>query len=116
MSTLDSLFMVTEELLDLLSLPIEKEKREEAIERINSLLDSRDNLIADIKPPYTEKEKQLGAEIVRMNKIIDAKLAEIKLEIQTDLALVKKGKTISKKYTNPYQVGPADGMFFDKRK
>ncbi|MEH7235794.1 flagellar protein FliT [Bacillus sp. JJ1562] len=116
MNALDSLSRVTEKLLDIVSQPIPKEKREEEIERINTFLDSRETLIPEIKPPFTEKEKQLGAEIVRMNKIIDAKLAEFKLEIQMDLAQLKKSKASSKKYSNPYQSGPDDGMFFDKRK
>nr|WP_304216830.1 flagellar protein FliT [Fredinandcohnia onubensis] len=116
MSTLDSLYMSTKELVDLLSIPIQKENREEVIEMINTLLNSRDTLITEIKPPFKEKEKELGAEIVRMNKIIDSKLAEIKHEIQMDLAQLKKSKTSSIKYTNPYQAGPSDGMFFDKKK
>ncbi|MFD1779982.1 flagellar protein FliT [Fredinandcohnia salidurans] len=116
MSALDSLFKATEELLAIVSQPIQKEMREEVIERINSLLVSRDTLITEIKPPFTEDESKIGAEIVRMNKIIDAKLAELKVEIQMDLAQLKKSKTSSIKYTNPYQSGPSDGMFFDKKK
>lgn len=116
MSTIDTLYSSTKELVDLLSMPIQKENREEAIEMINSLLNSRDILISKIKPLYTEEESKLGVEIVHMNNFIDAKLAEVKLEIQADLAQLKKSKASSKKYSNPYQSGPVDGMFFDKKK
>ncbi|MEH7381332.1 flagellar protein FliT [Bacillus sp. JJ1533] len=116
MNALLSLNGITKELLELLEQPIPKENRDSFIERITSFLDLRDRAIKEIAPPYTDEEKKLGAEIVLINKIIDAKLAEIKLEIQTDLAQLKKSKATSKKYANPYQAGPADGMFFDKRK
>ncbi|MEH7225060.1 flagellar protein FliT [Bacillus sp. JJ1566] len=116
MNALLSLYHITKELLELVEQPISKENRDSIIEKITSLLDLRDRTIKEISPPYTDDENKVGTEIVRMNKIIDSKLAEIKLEIQTDLAQLKKSKATSKKYANPYQVGSADGMFFDKRK
>lgn len=100
----------------MLSELVQQEKRDELIESINRFLDERDQLIPNVKPPYTEEQHKLGAEIVQMNVFIDTKLDLLKKEIQQDIANQKKRKTSTTKYVNPYQAAPADGMFFDKRK
>ncbi|WP_099354882.1 flagellar protein FliT [Fredinandcohnia onubensis] len=110
------LYRITKELHGILSEPIQQEKRDEVIEKITGLLDEREQLIPDVKAPFTEEERKLGAEIVQMNKFIDEKLDGLKNEIQQDIAIQKKRKTSTTKYVNPYQSAPTDGMFFDKKK
>lgn len=110
------LYRITKELQGILSEPVNQEARDEVIEKITGLLDEREELISSVKPPFTEEEHKLGAEIVRMNQFIDGKLDVIKKEIQQDIANQKKRKASTTKYINPYQSAPADGMFFDKKK
>lgn len=90
--------------------------RDELINQITLLLESRDTIIQDIKPPYNEKETILGKEIVRMNTIIDSKLEDVKSNIQFDLSKLKKNKQNNTKYLKQYHSAPVDGIFFDKRK
>lgn len=115
MNRVASLYIVTKELHDVLAEPIHKDNRDEPIEKITELLHSRDSLIGGIQPPYTVEEKKLGTEIVRLNEFIDKKLEEIKQTIQLDITQLSKNKKSTNKYANPYESGPADGMFFDKR-
>ncbi|THE12355.1 flagellar protein FliT [Bacillus timonensis] len=110
------LYRITKELHSLLSEPVGQEKRDELIESITKFLDEREQLMSDIKPPYKEEERKLGAEIVQMNVFIDERLESLKKEIQQDITNQKMRKTSTTKYINPYQSAPADGMFFDKRK
>ncbi|MFT4414400.1 flagellar protein FliT [Fredinandcohnia humi] len=116
MSTVPSLFRVTKELHSLLAEETPKEQRDQLVEKISELLDYRDKLISQVKPPYTEEEQKLGTAIVQLNVDIDEKLNSLKREIQLDITQLKKSKQSTTKYTNPYQSGPTDGMFFDKRK
>ncbi len=116
MSAVKALYLVTKKLYDLLQKPFTSEERDSVIPTIEELLESRQNIIEKVSPPYTDGEKQLGAEVVKLNKVIDEKLAQLKQEIQLDLNQLKKTKTSTNKYTNPYESVSSDGMFFDKRK
>lgn len=111
-----SMYRITKELHSLLSESIHQENRDEVIEKVTSLLDEREELLPKVKAPFTDEERKLGAEIVRMNTFIDDQMETLKKEIQQDIANQKKRKTTSTKYINPYQSAPADGMFFDKKK
>lgn len=116
MNPVISLYRITKELHGILSKPVQQEKRDEVIEKVTGLIDEREQLITKVKAPFTEKERNLGAEIVQMNVFIDSKLDILKKEIQQDIANQKKRKATTTKYVNPYQADPADGMFFDKKK
>lgn len=97
-------------------LPTQQE-RDSRIETITSLLDKRDTLIQELKPPYTEEEMGLGLEIVNMNLFIDQQLEALKQQIGKDIRDLKKKKQSQNKYLNPYQaVSTIDGTFYDKRK
>ncbi|WP_449537798.1 flagellar protein FliT [Ferdinandcohnia sp. Marseille-Q9671] len=116
MNPVITLYRITKELHSLVIEIIQQEQRDEAIEKITSLIDEREQLISEVNPPYTEEERKLGTEIVKMNQFIDGKLELLKNEIQLDITNQKKRKQSTTKYINPYNAGPADGMFFDKKK
>lgn len=116
MNPVITLFRITKELHSMITESIRQDKRDEAIEKIAGLLDEREQLIKEVQPPYTEEERKLGAEIIQMNVYIDEKLEALKSEIKLDLTSLKKRKLSTTKYVNPYNSGPADGMFFDKKK
>jgi flagellar protein FliT len=115
-SSVKALYLVTKELYDLLQESISTEGRDLLIPTIEDLLESRQRVMEQVKPPYTDGEKKLGAEVVKLNKVIDEKLAQLKQEVQIDINQLKKTKTSTNKYTNPYESVSSDGMFFDKRK
>lgn len=116
MSAVKSLYLVSKQLYDLLQVEIKQEYRDSFILQVEELLGKRHLIIEEIKPPYSPDEKLLGAEVVKLNKVIDEKLAQLKQDIQLDLNQLKKTKTSTNKYTNPYESVSSDGMFFDKRK
>ncbi|MCP8617609.1 flagellar protein FliT [Salirhabdus salicampi] len=92
------------------------EAREESITEILSLLDEREALMQKLSPPYTEKEKALGQEIVKMNEQIEEQLQFFFTQLKGNLKQVQHQKRSNKKYVNPYgNTSTSDGMFFDKR-
>jgi flagellar protein FliT len=117
MSVVTALFYVTKELRDLVCAPVPVEKREETIEAIERLLAQRDELLRELRPPYSGEEQRLGRQIVQWNQEIDAKLRELKRQIQRDLAMVREKRRANAHYTNPYEQSLAmDGMFYDKKR
>ncbi|PJN88115.1 MULTISPECIES: flagellar protein FliT [Bacillaceae] len=91
-------------------------EREDKIERITELIDRRDEVIAQIKPPFTAAEQQVGRRTMLLNQQVDSLLKLQKQEIQRDIQEINKKKNSSNKYMNPYESLSIDGMFYDKRK
>jgi flagellar protein FliT len=94
---------------------INEQNREDVISEIEELLNKRQNILEQIKPPFSEKETKLGQEIVKMNRTLDTKLILISNEVKRDMNGLNKKKASAKKYTNPYESVNFDGMFYDKR-
>ncbi|MGG4264118.1 flagellar protein FliT [Peribacillus simplex] len=90
-------------------------ERDEKIERVTQLIDQRDELLSQIKPPFTGEEQQLGRATMLLNQQVDCLLNLQKLEIKRDIQEINKKKKSSNKYTNPYESLSIDGMFYDKR-
>jgi flagellar protein FliT len=117
MNPVQSCFEITKELWEILTAPNSGEKnRDEAIERIENLIEKREGLLKDIQPPFSEMEEELGQQIVKMNKVIDQKLSILREEIKRDMNSITKKKTNVKKYTNPYESLQQDGVYYDKKK
>jgi flagellar protein FliT len=117
MSVVAELFHVTKELRDLVCAPVPAEKREEAIKTIERLLAQRDELLRELRPPYSKEEQRLGRQIVLWNQEIDAQLRELKRQIQRDLTMIRQKKIANNHYINPYeQPLVMDGMFYDKKR
>ncbi|SIR31413.1 flagellar protein FliT [Peribacillus simplex] len=90
-------------------------ERDDKIERVTKLIDRRDGLLSQIKPPFTGEEQQLGHAVMSLNQQVDHLLKLQKQEIQRDILEINKKKRSSSKYTNPYESLSVDGMFYDKR-
>ncbi|MFB5166843.1 flagellar protein FliT [Parageobacillus toebii] len=117
MSVVTALFHVTKELRDLVCAPVSSEKREETIETIERLLAQRDELLRELRPPYSGEEQRLGRQIVQWNQEIEEHLRELKRQIQRDFAMVREKRRANTHYTNPYEQSLAmDGMFYDKKR
>jgi flagellar protein FliT len=94
---------------------ISQENREDVISEIEKLLEKRQAILEQLKPPFSKEENELGQEIVKMNRALDTKLSLISNEIKRDMNGLNKKKVSAKKYTNPYESINFDGMFYDKK-
>jgi flagellar protein FliT len=92
------------------------EERDSYIERVEGLLEQRQQLLPKVQSPFTEEEKQLGQEIVQMNEVINRQLKQRKEEVSIDIRKLKQKQQKTNKYANPYENLSFDGTFYDKRK
>jgi flagellar protein FliT len=116
-TNVQSCFDITKELFGILTAPNSGEQdRDKKIERIEHLIDKREGLLKDIQPPFSEEERNLGQQIIKMNKAIDHKLSILREEIKRDMNGINKKKTNVRKYSNPYQNLQQDGVYYDKKK
>ncbi|WP_100332340.1 flagellar protein FliT [Bacillus xiapuensis] len=113
MSAVKDCFRVTDELYRIVQNPLED--RERMVSAIEELLDKRQALLAEIRPPFDEAERRLGQEMIRRNAVINASLSKIKEDIQKDLKGVSKKKGSMNKYTRPFASVRTDGVFYDKK-
>jgi flagellar protein FliT len=95
---------------------INEENRDNVIGKIEELLEKRQAILEQIKPPFSNEEKELGKEIVKMNRALDTNLSLLSNDIKRDMNGLNKKKVSAKKYTNPYESVNFDGMFYDKKK
>jgi flagellar protein FliT len=90
--------------------------RDEVMERLDQLLDERQLLLDQFKPPFSDNEKKMGLEILEWNRVIESKLTSFQQMIQRDINGLSKKKSSVNKYLNPYESMQHDGMFYDKKK
>lgn len=90
MSAVKQAYELTEKLIELTNQSITIEDRDQRIEQITELLSKRDDLLSDIKPPFSEEENQLGKQMAIWNEQILSKFIELKKQIQMDLTQLKK--------------------------
>ncbi len=114
MNRLVAFQQVTKELIGLLeNTDID---RDDLVDKVDKLLASRDGLIMEIVPPYTEEEKATGKKLIEVEKKLNQLLTEMKLSIKKDLTELQAKKQGNQKYINPYNNLMTDGVFYDKRK
>lgn len=117
MELLTQIHNVTSQLEEVVNQEITKQNREEAIDKINQLLDQREELLNHLSPPYSEEEKQFLQKILKMDESIIPLLEEIFILLKDDIRNLQRSKQSNQKYKNPYnQVSVSDGMFLDKKK
>jgi flagellar protein FliT len=107
----------TKELYDLVKgASFEDAVRDKVMERLDRLLDERQLLLDQFKPPFSNNEKKMGLEILEWNRVIESKLTSFQQMIQRDINGLSKKKSSVNKYVNPYESMQHDGMFYDKKK
>jgi flagellar protein FliT len=114
MTVVQRCYDLTNDLLQVVQ-SFNEENRDDVINQIEELLEKRQDILQQIKPPFSNEEHALGQEIVKMNRALDTKLILISNEVQRDMNGLNKKKVSAKKYTNPYESVNFDGMFYDKR-
>ena len=73
---------VTMELIETLQ---QENDRDERIDKIQSLLDQREELLKSIQPPFSPQEKELGKQLVELDQQVKRLMAETKIDIMQDL-------------------------------
>ncbi|MBD8071406.1 flagellar protein FliT [Bacillus sp. PS06] len=115
--SVQALYKVTKQLVELLEKSVPKQERDDHIVQIEKHLEARELIMEQLKPPYTDEEMRLGRAMIEAQKLINEKLKTMKSQIQLDINQLNKTKESNNKYTNPYQsVSNGDGMFFDRKK
>lgn len=117
MASVKQFYEATKQLLIHVEKPMPKEEREEYIEKLQQLLALRDELIQAFQgPAKSSEELKMAEEIVAWNKQINERLSGNLSIIKVEMNKLKKQKDTGKRYENPYQHDPIDGMFIDKKK
>lgn len=116
MSQVQEIYDLTTRLYELLKVEGTNEERDVVIPEVDLLLIKRQELLDQLKDPFSDEEKLMGQEIIEMNRVIDEKMVHLKSTIQADINKLKKQKSSNEKYTNPYKNVSLDGTFFDKKK
>jgi len=115
-SVVSDVYSLTKQLYELVQTLPSSEERDSYIERVEGLLEQRQQLLPQIQPPFSEEEQQLGQEIIQMNEVIDGQLKQRKEEVSVDIRKLKQKQQKTNKYANPYENLSFDGTFYDKRK
>lgn len=92
-----------------------EEQRDDTIEKISNLLDERDRLQADIAPPFTQAEDELGQSLIQLEKQVVQALERYKQTIRSSITATQSKKEHVKSYVNPYANVSRDGTFYDTK-
>lgn len=104
----------TENLL-MLTKEKDEEKRDETIEKINQLLDVRDQLQGQIQAPFTDEEKVFRQELITMEAKLQHELKNYMENIRQEISVSKSKGSHMKSYVNPYQSLARDGAYYDTK-
>ncbi|WP_188206700.1 hypothetical protein [Alkalibacillus aidingensis] len=115
MTELKALYTLTQQMIELFEQP-EQKKREELINAFEDFVSKRDQLLKKIEGPYSDDEKHLGQELIKMDQNLRQLVDHYLKSFQQDFASFKKKQASNKKYINPYQnLYGKDGSFIDKK-
>lgn len=113
MESIQSFQKVTMALIEALQ---QEHDRDEKINKIQRLLNQREELLKTIQPPFSPQEKELGKQLIKLDQQVKVLMAEQKIDIMQDMKSARMKKQSNQKYTNPYESMGVDGIFFDKQK
>ncbi|MBM7714206.1 flagellar protein FliT [Bacillus thermophilus] len=115
MSAVQECLRLTEELLVILRHPNSTE-RDRLIHKIEETLTRRENLLPQIKPPFSEEDLIAGKKLVDLNNELSFLLESVNSHILRELNELELKKTSASRYANPYgSASQLDGAFYDKR-
>ncbi|WP_240374395.1 flagellar protein [Bacillus piscicola] len=119
MALVKELFLATKALHDHVHapLPASLEKRESYLEQLDLLLEERALLLDQLtgKQTFSEGEKRLGQEMMKMNEGINRRMTETKGTMRLDIQHLQRKKESGQRYEKPYDGPTIDGVFFDKK-
>lgn len=95
---------------------IDEELRDEAIEKIEALLDVREKLQPEIAAPFTAEEEAFGKELVALEAKLQKKLTSFNQQVYAKISVAQSKKNHMKNYVNPYSSLMRDGAYYDTKK
>lgn len=94
---------------------VSEDKRDEVIERVEKLLDVREQLQKNIQPPFTKEEEAFGKEVIQLEKNFQQQLTDFFKSIREDISVTQSKKSNMTNYVNPYQNIARDGSYYDTK-
>ncbi|MDX6151736.1 hypothetical protein [Marinococcus sp. PL1-022] len=117
MSVVRELYVTTRKLYEKVAQPMpdNEQPRDEYIESVDLFLQARDRQLKDLQPveEWSEAERQLGEETVKMNRFIDVQLGNWKQVIQEELQGTRHKRRHMGKYEQ--KSATASAYFFDSK-
>lgn len=117
MSVIRELYVTTRELYEKVAQPMpeNEQPRDEYIESVDLFLQARDRQLKGLTPvgEWSEAERQLGEETVKMNRYIDGRLANWKQVIREELQGTRQKRRHMGKYEQ--RSATASAYFFDSK-
>ena len=115
METLVEFIKKTKELLAHLEVDFPVDDRESYLEKINQLLNEREQLLNHL-PNLSDLKESTKEEMVHLETKMQSLLKNQQNVIKKDLQLLQLQKKKTSKYVDPYGDISLDGMFLDKKK
>src|SRR5690625_4308103 len=103
---------LTHELLELCNKKHLMKNRAQFIEKMNEIIEQRENYNQTLAPPYTDEEIEIGQQVVKMNELITKHMLQVQKALKKEMQQMNKSKQSTQSYVNPYKdVRTIDGMF-----
>src|SRR5690606_22283941 len=115
MSAVQECLAVTKALVDILKNKSDS-SRDEAISQMEKMLAEREELLPEIRPPFSSQDEAAGKELLKLNEELAFLLERLNKNIIRDLNAIELKKTSAARYNNPYTKVQNDGVFYDKRR
>ncbi|MDF1507858.1 hypothetical protein PZE06_06640 [Robertmurraya sp. DFI.2.37] len=115
MRELDQFMTVSKELKTLLEGEFLIEQREEQIEKMDELLEKRQNFLNELSD-LSHLNEETKLELARQEQEIQALMEQRKNMIKQDIKTLQLKKQKNEQYANLYENLSVDGMFLDKKK
>ncbi|MCP3031422.1 flagellar protein FliT [Halobacillus sp. A1] len=108
---------ITELLSKEVNRKVTDDNRQEVVQEIQRLLGERSAIIQQLPQPQTNKEKEIVQTVMSLDLDINQKLEFLFNGLKVELRQMRRQKSSTQRYMNPYQsVSSFDGMFMDRKK
>lgn len=94
---------------------VHEDERDEAIERVEQLLDVRDQFQKNIQAPFTKEEEAFGKEVIQLEQQFQQQLQRFFKSIGEEISVTQSKKSNMQSYINPYQNVARDGSYYDAK-
>src|SRR5690625_48633 len=112
---LQNIYDITTNMLKLLN-SLDNNNREYIIQEITELIEKRDLMVKEVKPPYSDEELIIGKRVTKLNNTIQAKMDTLFNQVKQDIIQLKQNKSSNLSYINPYgQIKTTDGLYLDSK-
>lgn len=118
MQLVDQYIHTTKQLIEFIK--ENKDSKEDAVEdyiqSVSSLLEQRQELLNQMKPPFSLEEKKSMNLLVSLEDELANLLVASKMDTAKELSKIQTLKRGNDKYANAYEDSEVDAVFYDKKK